>query len=114
MRRQFGWVSCIVLQYRGPCPLEHTLMNGDTDTGLAVIRIDPAHIDVGAVVSLTKATVEPADTYDTYVAPRVVHWSPLCTHLRRLPHGGTPSCEPAVPCAARGLSSTRGHFPRVD
>jgi methionyl-tRNA formyltransferase len=46
-------------------------MNGDTDTGLAVIRIDPAHIDVGAVVSLTKAAVEPADTYDTYVgAPK--------------------------------------------
>jgi methionyl-tRNA formyltransferase len=42
-------------------------MNGDTHTGVALIRIDPKRIDVGAVVSLTDAKVDPADTYDTWV-----------------------------------------------
>ena len=60
-------VCCVRGQYRGPCPLEHTLMNGDTHTGVALIRIDPKRIDVGAVVSLTEAKVDPADTYDTWV-----------------------------------------------
>ena len=42
-------------------------MNGDTHTGVALIRIDPKRIDVGAIVSLTEAKVDPADTYDTWV-----------------------------------------------
>ncbi len=54
-------------QYRGPCPLEHTLLNGDKKTGVALIRIDPHHIDVGNVVSLTDAVVEDSDTLATYV-----------------------------------------------
>ncbi len=55
------------VQYRGPCPLEHTLMNGDTHTGVAVIRIDPTRFDVGAVVSMTPADVAPSDTLARHV-----------------------------------------------
>ncbi len=53
-------------QYRGPCPLEHTLLNGDTKTAVSVIQIEPSRFDVGNILSLADAPVEPDDTLATY------------------------------------------------
>lgn len=38
------------MQYRGPAPIHHALLNGDAVTGVSVIEIDPRAFDVGRVL----------------------------------------------------------------
>ncbi|KAG7394815.1 hypothetical protein PHYBOEH_004637 [Phytophthora boehmeriae] len=37
-------------KYRGPAPIHHALLNGDTTTGVSVIEIDPKAFDVGRIL----------------------------------------------------------------
>ena len=63
----------VVVQYRGPCPLEHTLLNGDTKTAVSVIKIDPSRFDVGPIVSATETPVDADETLPMYVCHAVCH-----------------------------------------
>ncbi|KAK1930348.1 Methionyl-tRNA formyltransferase [Phytophthora citrophthora] len=37
-------------KYRGPAPIHHALLNGDSTTGVSVIEIDPKAFDVGRIL----------------------------------------------------------------
>lgn len=60
--------------YRGASPIQHSLMHGDADTGVSVIRVDPRRFDSGAILSQSTCQIAPNETY-----------APLC---RRLAHQG--------------------------
>jgi methionyl-tRNA formyltransferase len=57
-----------VVQYRGPCPLEHTLRNGDTSTGVSVLRMNTAAFDAGEVVDAQRCDVAAEDNVHTYAS----------------------------------------------
>lgn len=52
--------GCCRAQYRGPCPLDHTLLNGDTTTGVTIIDVS-AQVDSGAILTQSEAPVLPTD-----------------------------------------------------
>ncbi|CAI5727778.1 unnamed protein product [Hyaloperonospora brassicae] len=46
-------------KYRGPAPIQHALLNGDTTTGVSVIEIDPTAFDVGRILLQTPHDIKP-------------------------------------------------------
>lgn len=48
-------------RYRGAAPLQHALLNGDTETAITVIRMN-SRVDAGEILSQLPATVEPDET----------------------------------------------------
>ena len=51
-------------KYRGATPVPHTILNGDTETGVSIIKM-PNVIDAGPIVAQKKAPVKPDDTSAT-------------------------------------------------
>lgn len=49
-------------RYRGAAPIPHALLNGDTVTGVSVIRVDRDVIDAGEILLQVPVCVEPTDT----------------------------------------------------
>ena len=41
----------ILPKWRGAAPIPHSIMNGDTSTGISIMRIRPLHFDVGEVLA---------------------------------------------------------------
>lgn len=48
-------------KYRGPAPIQWALINGDTETGISIIRITDA-VDAGGVVLQRRVPVDPDET----------------------------------------------------
>jgi len=48
-------------KYRGPTPVQNAILNGDTETGISIIRLDH-YLDHGPVVAQTKETINATDT----------------------------------------------------
>ncbi|KAI9003194.1 formyl transferase [Gaertneriomyces semiglobifer] len=46
-------------QYRGAAPLQHTILNGDTETGVSIIELDDKRFDVGRILKQTHVSVPP-------------------------------------------------------
>ncbi|KAH7482119.1 Methionyl-tRNA formyltransferase, mitochondrial [Phytophthora ramorum] len=46
-------------KYRGPAPIHHALLNGDTTTGVSVIEIDPKAFDVGRILLQESFNIKP-------------------------------------------------------
>ncbi len=55
--------------YRGPTPIQTALRNGDTQTGVSIIRMD-AEVDHGPLLAQTTTDIEPRETFRT-LAPRL-------------------------------------------
>lgn len=51
-------------KYRGASPIQHALLNGDTMTGVALMKVSEA-MDAGDILLIKKLAIEPNDTYDT-------------------------------------------------
>lgn len=51
-------------QYRGPSPLQRQILDGVTETGVTVIRLD-ARVDHGPIMAQKKAVIYPNDTWIT-------------------------------------------------
>ena len=51
-------------KYRGPSPIQYTLLNGDTETAVTIMQID-AGMDTGPLLAQEKATIKPEDNYVT-------------------------------------------------
>lgn len=49
-------------KYRGAAPITHTLLNGDTTTGVSVIDIDLDRFDTGRILYQEKHPVTPGMT----------------------------------------------------
>ena len=37
-------------QYRGPAPIHHAIINGDSETGISIIELDPERFDAGRIL----------------------------------------------------------------
>jgi methionyl-tRNA formyltransferase len=48
--------------YRGAAPIPHALLNGDTRTGVSIIRVDRDVIDSGGILSQEVVPIQPHDT----------------------------------------------------
>ncbi|KAG1708129.1 hypothetical protein DVH05_024812 [Phytophthora capsici] len=46
-------------KYRGPAPIHHALLNGDSTTGVSVIEIDPKAFDVGRILLQEPYDIQP-------------------------------------------------------
>ncbi|KAF4144585.1 Formyl transferase C-terminal domain-containing protein [Phytophthora infestans] len=46
-------------KYRGPAPIHHALLNGDSTTGVSVIEIDPKAFDVGRILLQKHYDIKP-------------------------------------------------------
>lgn len=50
-------------KYRGPSPIQHALLNGDTETGVTIIKIDD-QVDHGGIVNSEKWVVDSSVKYE--------------------------------------------------
>ena len=48
----------ILPKWRGAAPIPHSIMNGDTSTGISIMRIRPLHFDVGEVLATRECLIE--------------------------------------------------------
>ncbi|RZF37380.1 hypothetical protein LSTR_LSTR009731 [Laodelphax striatellus] len=49
-------------RWRGAAPIEHAIMNGDTETGVTVFRIRPEKFDIGDIVRQYRCPIAPNET----------------------------------------------------
>lgn len=50
--------ASLLPRWRGAAPIIHALANGDTETGITVMRIKPKHFDTGDIVMQNKVQIE--------------------------------------------------------
>eukprot|EP00826_Nyctotherus_ovalis_P008714 TRINITY_DN12264_c0_g1_i10.p1 TRINITY_DN12264_c0_g1~~TRINITY_DN12264_c0_g1_i10.p1 ORF type:complete len:362 (-),score=95.75 TRINITY_DN12264_c0_g1_i10:545-1630(-) len=55
----------ILPKYRGPCPIQHAVLNGEKETGVTIIEISKEVIDGGSVLWQGKCKIEESDDYYT-------------------------------------------------
>ena len=60
-------------RYRGPAPLTHTLLNGDSKSGVCVIDVSAAAFDVGSVLLKREVDVCPSALYTDFRAAMAEH-----------------------------------------
>jgi len=51
-------------KYRGPTPVQSAILNGDTETGVTIIKLDK-DMDHGPMLAQENATISPQDTTET-------------------------------------------------
>lgn len=56
--------ASLLPRYRGASPIQHTLLNGDRETGITIMQMDPG-IDTGDILYQKKISVMPEDNYET-------------------------------------------------
>ena len=56
--------ASLLPKYRGASPIEAALLNGDTETGVTVMKIIPK-LDAGDILELAKLPIEPADNAES-------------------------------------------------
>jgi len=49
--------ASLLPKYRGASPIIHAIRNGDTETGVSIMRIEPKQFDVGAVLAMKKVAI---------------------------------------------------------
>nr|CAG4651257.1 EOG090X0BM2 [Simocephalus serrulatus] len=54
--------ASLLPRWRGAAPIIHAIMNGDTETGVTVMRIKPHHFDVGDIVKQKSLSIDPDTT----------------------------------------------------
>lgn len=52
--------SSLLPKYRGPAPMQRAILNGDTETGITIMRIDET-LDTGDILLQKKTTILPTD-----------------------------------------------------
>ncbi|XP_058796329.1 methionyl-tRNA formyltransferase, mitochondrial isoform X2 [Phymastichus coffea] len=50
-------------RWRGAAPICHALMNGDTVTGVSIMKIMPKKFDIGSVIAKKEVVIKPDETY---------------------------------------------------
>jgi methionyl-tRNA formyltransferase len=88
-------------RHRGPAPVVHTLLAGDTATGVSIITVSPTAFDVGAILRQDVHPVRPDDTAETLTARLAAAGADAVVDvLADLPR----ALERAVPQAATGAT----------
>jgi methionyl-tRNA formyltransferase len=49
--------------YRGACPIQHALLNRDTESGVSIIEISPKKFDAGAIISQKRYPIHKHTTF---------------------------------------------------
>ncbi|KAF0853058.1 mitochondrial methionyl-tRNA formyltransferase [Andalucia godoyi] len=62
-------------QFKGPAPIHHTILNGESTTGVSIIDLDPVSFDVGRVLDRCEVPIE---------NPKAVRYPLLEDHLGHL------------------------------
>jgi methionyl-tRNA formyltransferase len=57
-------------KYRGPAPIQHALINGDAETGVSIIEVDPQKFDSGAILVQEQYKIDEEQTFST-LAPEL-------------------------------------------
>lgn len=57
-------------KYRGAAPVQHTILNGDSTTGVTLMQLDKG-MDSGPIIAQTSTPVQPTDTTETLL-PRLI------------------------------------------
>ncbi len=64
---QYGCLNVhpsLLPKYRGPSPIQFTIINGDKKTGVTIIRISEK-IDAGPILSQKEIEIDPKETYES-------------------------------------------------
>ncbi|MEY4386914.1 MAG: hypothetical protein RLY20_2197 [Verrucomicrobiota bacterium] len=56
--------TSLLPKYRGAAPIQTAILNGDAETGVTIMKMDVG-LDTGAIVSVERTTIEPADNAQT-------------------------------------------------
>ncbi|MBR2024816.1 MAG: methionyl-tRNA formyltransferase [Clostridia bacterium] len=56
--------ASILPKYRGAAPIQRAIMDGDTETGVSVMKMDVG-LDTGDVIHVEKVTIEENDNFET-------------------------------------------------
>jgi len=54
--------ASLLPKYRGAAPIQYAMMNGDSETGITIFRIEPK-LDAGPVLGVEKLAIDPDETY---------------------------------------------------
>ena len=63
---KYGCINChasILPEYRGAAPIQRAIIDGKTETGVSIQRMDIG-IDTGDVICVEKVTIEPSDDFE--------------------------------------------------
>jgi methionyl-tRNA formyltransferase len=56
--------TSLLPKYRGAAPIQWAILNGDTETGVTIMKMD-AGMDTGPILTQEKTAIEPEDTSET-------------------------------------------------
>lgn len=51
-------------KYRGACPIQHAILNRETETGVSVIEISKKKFDAGRILAQTKVLINSQTRFD--------------------------------------------------
>lgn len=51
-------------KYRGACPIQHAILNRDSETGVSVIEISKDRFDAGKILAQTRVPLTPETRFD--------------------------------------------------
>ncbi len=54
--------ASLLPRYRGAAPIQHAVMNGETETGVTVFQIEP-RLDAGPILGMSRLEIGPRETY---------------------------------------------------
>ncbi len=86
-------------RYRGAAPINWAIINGDTVTGISIIRLN-SQMDAGDVIGQTQLPIRPEDTAVTLRERMIPVGSALLLETLAALEVGTCSCRPQDPAAA--------------
>jgi methionyl-tRNA formyltransferase len=59
--------ASLLPKYRGAAPVQHSILNGDAETGISIMQMD-AGMDTGPILQQASCTIEAHDTSETLLA----------------------------------------------
>ncbi|XKL60523.1 hypothetical protein PGB90_007580 [Kerria lacca] len=54
--------ASLLPRWRGAAPIIHAIMNGDTETGISILKIDPHKFDTGKIIRQYAVCIKPHET----------------------------------------------------
>lgn len=111
-RGTFNLHAALLPKYRGAAPINHAIINGETETGVTTFLLDH-DIDTGEILSQRRVPILPEDNVGT-LYDRLMHIGAeeVVKTVRGLEEGTvTPRSQPdECPCPAPKLTPETGHI----
>jgi methionyl-tRNA formyltransferase len=88
--------ASLLPKYRGASPIAHALLQGERETGVTIIRIEPG-LDAGAMLAQEAVTIAPHETTGELEARLAVLGARLCSQVVEQINAGTAVGTPQDP-----------------